>query len=60
MKRLVLLLVLLALRSVSLADCLYNDAHLHIQDFKAEGPRVPDILKPSSSRKSRKGAGSGS
>src|SRR5882762_1088960 len=26
-------------------DCLYNDAHFHIQDFKADGPPLPDILK---------------
>ncbi len=25
--------------------CLYNDAHFHIHDFKADGPRLPDILK---------------
>jgi hypothetical protein len=25
--------------------CLYNDAHFHIQDFKADGPPLPDILK---------------
>jgi len=27
------------------SECLYNDAHFHIQDFKADGPRVADILK---------------
>jgi len=27
------------------ADCLYNDEHFHIQDFRADGPRVPEILK---------------
>jgi hypothetical protein len=27
------------------SNCLYNDEHFHIQDFKAEGPRVPEILK---------------
>jgi hypothetical protein len=26
-------------------DCLYNDAHFHIQDFKADGPPLPDVLK---------------
>jgi amidohydrolase family protein len=26
-------------------DCLYNDAHFHIQDFKADGPRVPEVVK---------------
>jgi len=25
--------------------CLYNDAHFHIQDFKADGPPLPDVLK---------------
>ena len=27
------------------SECLYNDAHFHIQDFKADGPRLADILK---------------
>jgi hypothetical protein len=27
------------------SDCLYNDEHFHIQDFKAEGPHVPEILQ---------------
>jgi hypothetical protein len=27
------------------AECLYNDAHFHIQDFKADGPHIADILK---------------
>jgi len=27
------------------ADCLYNDAHFHIQDFKTDGPRVTDITR---------------
>jgi len=27
------------------ATCLYNDAHFHIQDFKAEGPHISDIMK---------------
>ena len=26
-------------------DCLYNDTHFHIQDFKADGPPLRDILK---------------
>src|SRR5882672_5921802 len=26
-------------------QCLYNDEHFHIQDFKADGPRLPEILK---------------
>ena len=26
-------------------NCLYNDAHFHIQDFKADGPPLPDVLK---------------
>src|SRR5262252_7535420 len=26
-------------------DCLYNDVHFHIQDFVADGPPLPDILK---------------
>jgi amidohydrolase family protein len=26
-------------------DCLYNDAHFNIQDFKADGPPLPDVLK---------------
>ena len=26
-------------------DCLYNDAHFHIQDFKADGPPLPDVLR---------------
>src|SRR5215469_15651576 len=26
-------------------ECLYSDAHFHIQDFKADGPRLADILK---------------
>jgi len=25
-------------------ECLYNDAHFHIQDFKADGPHIADIL----------------
>jgi hypothetical protein len=25
--------------------CVYNDEHFHIQDFKADGPRLPEILK---------------
>ena len=27
------------------AECLYNDAHFHIQDFKADGPHIADILE---------------
>ena len=27
------------------SECLYDDAHFHIQDFKADGPRLADILK---------------
>jgi hypothetical protein len=27
------------------SECLYNDAHFHIQDFKADGPPLSDILK---------------
>jgi hypothetical protein len=27
------------------SQCLYNDEHFHIQDFKAEGPQVSEILK---------------
>jgi hypothetical protein len=27
------------------SECLYNDAHFHIQDFKADGPHVPEILR---------------
>src|SRR6476646_2591550 len=27
------------------SQCIYNDAHFHIQDFKADGPRLPEILK---------------
>jgi hypothetical protein len=27
------------------SNCLYNDEHFHIQDLKAEGPRVLEILK---------------
>jgi hypothetical protein len=27
------------------SQCLYNDEHFHIQDFKAEGPRLSEILK---------------
>lgn len=26
-------------------SCIYNDAHFHIQDFKADGPHVADIVK---------------
>ena len=26
-------------------NCLYNDEHFHIQDFKADGPPVTEILK---------------
>jgi len=26
-------------------ECLYDDAHFHIQDFKADGPRLAEILK---------------
>jgi hypothetical protein len=26
-------------------DCLYNDEHFHIQDFKADGPRMVEIVK---------------
>ena len=26
-------------------DCLYNDSHFHIQDFKADGPPLREILK---------------
>ena len=29
----------------STKECLYNDEHFHIQDFKAEGPHVPEILQ---------------
>jgi hypothetical protein len=25
--------------------CLYNDEHFHIQDFKADGPRLADVTK---------------
>jgi len=25
--------------------CLYNDEHFHIQDFKAEGPPIADVMK---------------
>jgi hypothetical protein len=25
--------------------CLYNDAHFHIQDFKADGPRLTDVVR---------------
>src|SRR6266700_937003 len=27
------------------SNCLYNDEHFHVQDFKADGPSVPDVLK---------------
>ena len=27
------------------SDCLYNDEHFHIQDFKADGPHAAEILK---------------
>lgn len=26
-------------------SCLYNDEHFHIQDFKAEGPHLADVMK---------------
>jgi hypothetical protein len=26
-------------------ECLYNDSHFHIQDFKADGPRLTEIMK---------------
>jgi hypothetical protein len=35
----------LAAESQDRSKCLYNDEHFHIQDFKADGPRVPEILK---------------
>ena len=25
--------------------CLYNDAHLHVQDFKAQGAPIPEVVK---------------
>ena len=28
-----------------ISNCLYNDEHFHIQDFKADGPPLTDILK---------------
>jgi hypothetical protein len=43
-----LLVIPSATRSASAqvsGQCLYNDAHFHIQDFKADGPPVPEILK---------------
>jgi hypothetical protein len=27
------------------AECLYNDEHFHIQDFKADGPPMVDVVK---------------
>src|ERR1700722_850522 len=27
------------------SECLYNDEHFHIQDFKAEGPRLSEVLR---------------
>lgn len=27
------------------SNCLYNDEQFHIQDFKADGPRLPEVLK---------------
>ena len=27
------------------AECLYNDGHFHIQDFKADGPPMVDVVK---------------
>jgi hypothetical protein len=27
------------------SDCLYNDAHFHVQDFKTDGPRAADIFR---------------
>src|SRR4030088_2983466 len=44
----VLLAVSLAPKRVSAQDtgsCLYNDEHFHIQDFKADGPRIAEVLK---------------
>jgi hypothetical protein len=29
----------------SASECLYNDEHFHVQDFKAEGPRLSEVLK---------------
>ena len=26
-------------------ECLYNDSHFHIQDFKADGPRAADVIR---------------
>ena len=40
--------ILLEPKGLSAQDtskCLYNDEHFHIQDFKADGPRLPDLLK---------------
>jgi hypothetical protein len=35
------------------SNCLYNDEHFHIQDFKAQGPRLPEILKMMDNRTCR-------
>jgi len=43
-----LLVSLFSSRSATAQDstsCLYNDAHFHIQDFKADGPPLHDIVK---------------
>jgi Amidohydrolase len=40
-----ILLVLPAAVAQEASECLYNDAHFHIQGFKADGPRLADILK---------------
>jgi Amidohydrolase len=32
--------------SAQVADpCLYNDAHFHVQDFRAQGTPIPDVVK---------------
>jgi hypothetical protein len=44
----VLLAATFALQKAAAQDaskCLYNDEHFHVQDFKAEGPRLPEVLK---------------
>jgi hypothetical protein len=35
----------LTARAQSTSECLYSDSHFHIQDFKADGPRLAEIMK---------------